>query len=195
MIKHKAKNTAKNDKKHIAVIGAGWAGCAAAVTLCQQGHQVTLIEASRTLGGRARAVEVDGRLVDNGQHILLGAYSACLELMRLLRIDLKEALLRLPLQMVYPHQTGIQFIAPKLPAPLHVLFALMSAKGLSGADKMALARFSELNGNFAKLGLLLILAAKSFIVFQKWSSNFLKRVPVVLIGILPTEFKSIGKVV
>lgn len=146
MIKHKAKNaaknTAKNDKKHIAVIGAGWAGCAAAVTLCQQGHQVTLIEASRTLGGRARAVEVDGRLVDNGQHILLGAYSACLELMRLLRIDLKEALLRLPLQMVYPHQTGIQFIAPKLPAPLHVLFALMSAKGLSGADKMALARFS-----------------------------------------------------
>jgi squalene-associated FAD-dependent desaturase len=128
--------------KRVAVIGAGWAGCAAAVTLCKQGHQVTLIEAARRLGGRARAVEIHGQQLDNGQHILLGAYTACLDLMRLLNIDLKQALLRLPLQMVYPHQTGMQFIAPQLPAPLHLLFALISAKGLDRADKMALARFS-----------------------------------------------------
>jgi squalene-associated FAD-dependent desaturase len=128
--------------KRVAVIGAGWAGCAAAVTLCKLGHQVTLIEAARRLGGRARAVEIKGFQLDNGQHIMLGAYTACLDLMKLLNIDLKQALLRLPLQMVYPHQTGMQFIAPKLPAPLHLLFALINAKGLDRADKMALARFS-----------------------------------------------------
>lgn len=128
--------------KRVVVIGAGWAGCAAAVTLCKQGHQVTLIEAARRLGGRARAVEIHGQQLDNGQHIMLGAYTACLDLMRLLKIDLKQALLRLPLQMVYPRQTGMQFIAPKLPAPLHLLTALINAKGLNRDDKMALARFS-----------------------------------------------------
>jgi squalene-associated FAD-dependent desaturase len=128
--------------KRVAVIGAGWAGCAAAVTLCKLGHQVTLIEAARRLGGRARAIEINGYQLDNGQHIMLGAYTACLGLMRLLNIHLEQALLRLPLQMVYPHQTGMHFVAPKLPAPLHLLFALINAKGLDRADKMALARFS-----------------------------------------------------
>lgn len=126
----------------IAVIGAGWAGCAAAVELSKRGHTVTLIEASRTLGGRARTVSLHGKQLDNGQHIMLGAYSGCLELMRTLQIDVNQALLRLPLQMVYPKQTGMQFIAPTLPAPLHLLVALFSAKGLDLADKMALARFS-----------------------------------------------------
>jgi squalene-associated FAD-dependent desaturase len=134
------KNQSKS--KRIAVIGAGWAGCAAAATLCRQGHHVTLIEASRHLGGRARAVDIQEKKIDNGQHILLGAYSACLELMRFLKIDLRSALLRLPLQMVYPKQTGIEFITAKLPAPLHLLSALLTSKGLSRADKMALARFS-----------------------------------------------------
>ncbi|MBR7748028.1 hydroxysqualene dehydroxylase HpnE [Undibacterium sp. BYS107W] len=126
----------------MAVIGAGWAGCAAAATLCRQGHHVTLIEASRHLGGRARAVDIQEKKIDNGQHILLGAYSACLELMRFVKIDLRSALLRLPLQMVYPKQTGIEFCTAKLPAPLHLFSALLTSKGLSRADKMALARFS-----------------------------------------------------
>jgi len=59
----------------VAVIGGGWAGCAAALTLAEAGVDVTLFEASRTLGGRARAVELAGRPLDNGQHILLGAYA------------------------------------------------------------------------------------------------------------------------
>lgn len=134
------KNQTKSKK--IAVIGAGWAGCAAAATLCRQGHHVTLIEASRRLGGRARTVDIQEKKIDNGQHILLGAYSGCLELMRFLKIDLQDALLRLPLQMVYPKQTGIEFSTAKLPAPLHLLSALLTSRGLSGTDKMALARFS-----------------------------------------------------
>ncbi|HEY0061714.1 MAG TPA: hydroxysqualene dehydroxylase HpnE [Telluria sp.] len=128
--------------KTAAVIGAGWAGCAAAVELANAGYQVTLFEAARTLGGRARAVEVNGTLLDNGQHILLGAYAETLRLMRLTGIERDQAVLTLPLQMRYPPGHGMDFVAPRLPAPLHLAIALLRATGLASADKMALARFS-----------------------------------------------------
>ncbi|MES2017454.1 MAG: hydroxysqualene dehydroxylase HpnE [Pseudomonadota bacterium] len=129
--------------KTAAVIGAGWAGCSAAVALAQAGYKVTLFEAARTLGGRARAVDVHGKQVDNGQHILLGAYNETLRLLRTVGIDTAAALLNLPLQMRYPPAgNGMDFVAPRLPAPLHLAFALLRAKGLGRADKLSLARFS-----------------------------------------------------
>src|SRR4051812_36701914 len=110
---------------NVAVIGAGWAGCAAAVELARKGHDVTLIEASRTLGGRARGVDFDGRPLDNGQHILLGAYAETLRLMRAVGIVPNDVFLRLPLQMRYPPASGgMDFVAPRLPAPFHLLTAL-----------------------------------------------------------------------
>ena len=129
--------------RKVAVIGGGWAGCAAAVELSRQGASVALFEAARTLGGRARAVEVNGRLLDNGQHILLGAYSETLRLMRIIGIDPEDVLLRLPLQMRYPDGTGMDFVTPRLPAPLHMLIGLLRARGLKTEDKLALARFSS----------------------------------------------------
>lgn len=130
--------------KSIAVIGAGWAGCAAAVELAAAGHKITLYESSRTLGGRARAVEINGKLLDNGQHILLGAYSETLCMLQRVGVDEEKTLLRLPLQMRYPtNSDGMDFVAPRLPAPFHLIAALLRSKGLAGADKMALARFSS----------------------------------------------------
>ncbi|WP_317202793.1 hydroxysqualene dehydroxylase HpnE [Janthinobacterium sp.] len=128
----------------MAVIGAGWAGCAAAVELARAGHRVTVYEAARVLGGRARRVELDGGALDNGQHILLGAYSETLRLLKLVGIEHKRALLNLPLQMRYPPDSdGMDFVAPRWPAPLHLAAALLRAKGLARADKLALARFSS----------------------------------------------------
>ena len=128
--------------QRVAVIGGGWAGCAAAVELAAGGAAVTLYEASRTLGGRARAVSSQGRTLDNGQHILLGAYRETLKLLRLTGIAEKSVLLRLPLQMCYPDGSGMAFIAARLPAPWHVGLALLRARGLAREDRMALARFS-----------------------------------------------------
>lgn len=129
--------------KTVAVIGGGWAGCAAAAELAQGGHQVHLFESARTLGGRARRIDLDGRTLDNGQHILLGAYQETLRMMRMVGVEAAQCLLRLPLQMRYPENSGcMDFVAPRLPAPLHLLVALLRARGLSGEDKMALARFS-----------------------------------------------------
>lgn len=131
----------KDGKLRVAVAGGGWAGCAAAVELARQGCAVTLFEAARSLGGRARGVEVRGLALDNGQHILLGAYRDSLRLMRQVGIDPDAALLRLPVQMRYPaHGDGMDFAAPRLPAPLHLAVALLRARGLVRADKLALAR-------------------------------------------------------
>ena len=90
----------------VAVAGGGWAGCAAAVELAAGGARVTLVESARSLGGRARGVEVGGKMLDNGQHILLGAYGETLRQLARVGIDPDQALLRLPVQMRYPEGSG-----------------------------------------------------------------------------------------
>ena len=91
-------------KKSIALIGAGWAGLAAAVRAVQAGHTVTIFEASRSLGGRARSVEVtlpngESVTLDNGQHVLLGAYRETLDLMQTVGVDLNAVFTRLPISL------------------------------------------------------------------------------------------------
>jgi hydroxysqualene dehydroxylase len=123
----------------VAVVGAGWAGLAAAATLAEHGHPVTVFEASRSLGGRARRVTIDGVDLDNGQHILIGAYTEALRLMRLVGADSERLLVRVPLEL--RHVSGFHLRAPPLPAPLHLLAGLVSASGLTVAERIAAARF------------------------------------------------------
>lgn len=127
----------------VAVIGAGWAGMAAAIAHTQAGRQVTVFEAARAVGGRARAVQAtlpDGTQVtlDNGQHILIGAYATSLRLMRLVGVDPETALLRLPLTLQFPDGQGLQL--PDLPPPLDALLGIARAKGWGWGDKLALLR-------------------------------------------------------
>jgi len=123
----------------VAVVGAGWAGLAAAATLAERGLPVTVFEASRSLGGRARRVTLDGVDLDNGQHILIGAYGETLRLMRLVGADPERLLARLPLELRYA--SGFRLRAPRLPAPLHLLAGLLRASGLTAAERFAAARF------------------------------------------------------
>ena len=98
--------------RRVAVVGAGYAGLAAAVQLAGSGHAVTMIEANRTPGGRARRVEYRGALLDNGQHLLLGAYSSTLRLMK--RVGVADrALVRTPLTLIFPGEFELR--APRLP--------------------------------------------------------------------------------
>jgi phytoene desaturase len=53
-------------RKHIGVIGSGFAGLAAATTLADQGHDVTIFEKNDQPGGRARLFEVEGFKFDMG---------------------------------------------------------------------------------------------------------------------------------
>jgi len=126
--------------KHVAVIGGGCAGLAAATRLAEHGIAVTLFEASSTLGGRARRVQWKGQALDNGQHILLGAYSETLGLLRLAGEAEDKTLLRLPLQLATQHEFSLR-TASCLPAPLHILAGLFTAKGLAIGERLAAIRF------------------------------------------------------
>jgi hydroxysqualene dehydroxylase len=127
----------------VAVIGAGWAGLAAAVAAVRAGHDVRLFEASRTLGGRARALpaqlpDASSATLDNGQHIMIGAYTQTLRLMREVGVEPERVLLRLPLTLRFPDGQGLAL--PDWPAPLDAATGVLLAKGWRWRDKLALLR-------------------------------------------------------
>lgn len=127
--------------QRIAIVGAGWAGLAAAIGVTQNGHTATIFEASKSIGGRARALEVtlpDGSdaTLDNGQHILIGAYSDTLRLMQQVGADRSSTLLDLPMSLRFSDGKGIVF--PRWPAPLDALAAIVMARGWSWSDKLTL---------------------------------------------------------
>ena len=141
----------KQISKNIAIVGGGWAGMAAAVAATHAGHHATVFEASHALGGRARVVSSshastlpDGTTVtlDNGQHILIGAYSETLKLMQTVGVNLENALMRLPLTLQFPDKTGLKL--PDWPAPwvvgLDAAWGIATAKGWTWGDKWALLR-------------------------------------------------------
>lgn len=51
---------------HTVVIGAGFAGLSAAITLADKGHRVTVVEKNAEVGGRARVFKKDGFTFDMG---------------------------------------------------------------------------------------------------------------------------------
>ncbi len=128
---------------NIAVVGAGWAGLAAAVEATRAGHRVAVYETARSLGGRARAVEAalpDGRPVtlDNGQHILIGAYTESLRLMRQVGVNPDADLLRLPLTLQFPDGRGLRL--PRLPVPLDVLAGILTHGAWPLRERLGLLR-------------------------------------------------------
>ena len=129
-------------RPEIIVAGAGWSGLAAAARLCQHGFPVKLIEASACPGGRARNITINNRTLDNGQHILLGAYKHVLKLLRLVDINETDVLLRHPLYLDIHSTTdqGIQIKTRNLPAPLHMISAILKSRGLSVYEKILLLR-------------------------------------------------------
>jgi squalene-associated FAD-dependent desaturase len=133
----------------VAVIGAGWAGLAAAQRLKHHGYAVTVFEAAHTVGGRARRIHSRGldTDIDNGQHILLGAYTETLALMRELGLDPAGLFHRERLSLASA-DGYFSLRAAALPAPLHLLAAIVGARGLGLRDKWSLiAITSALQGH------------------------------------------------
>ncbi len=116
---------------------------AAAVAATQAGHQTIVFEASRSLGGRARALNgllPDGTpvILDNGQHILIGAYTETLQLMQQVGVDIAAALHIPPMSLIYPDGLGLRF--SKWPTPLDALAGILTAGGWTLSDKWSLLR-------------------------------------------------------
>ncbi len=136
-------------KQHIAVVGAGWAGLATAVALCQQGYKVSLFESSPQLGGRARSIKWNDLTLDNGQHLMLGAYQQMLQCLNTLQADIPALFKRLPYRMLMlDAQTGqhaFDLKLPTFPAPLHLLFGVLNSPSLNTTEKIScLYHFNKL---------------------------------------------------
>ena len=132
---------------HVVIIGAGWAGLSAAIELSRAGIQVTLIEAANHAGGRARCIETQGMVFDNGQHLMLGAYSEMRRLSQVIGVPEEQVFHRRPLRldMCAPHQEDMCIAFPALPAPWHVVAGFARAKGLTASERYrALALCTQL---------------------------------------------------
>jgi squalene-associated FAD-dependent desaturase len=117
----------------VAVIGGGWAGLAASVHLAAAGMRPWLYEAGRELGGRARRAARLGDDLDNGQHILLGAYRDCLALMRQVGAEPERLFRRLPFEV--RDNQGFRLALPRLPPPLDLAWGLLAARGPTWSEK------------------------------------------------------------
>ena len=134
---------ALNAPRTVAVVGGGWAGCAAAATLTAAGVSTTVFEAAAELGGRGRrvALDLDGvvHTLDNGQHLMIGAYTAVAGLLATVGVRIDRLVVRRPFELAYPD--GFRIRASRLPAPWHLATALLGARGLPWSERRAVARF------------------------------------------------------
>ncbi len=126
----------------VAIIGGGWAGCAAAVTLAQAGVRVVLFETAPVLGGRARRVLRAGLPLDNGQHLLLGAYEQTCALMDTVHgvADARATFTRHPLAIVPldpQHANALTLIRGAGEGRMALLTGLLGARGLTWRERIA----------------------------------------------------------
>jgi squalene-associated FAD-dependent desaturase len=129
----------------VIVIGAGFAGLAAATALADAGKRVLVVEARPQLGGRATAFadRATGELVDNGQHVLFGCYTETLAL--LARIGAMNNIRRQPrLSVPFVDRDGRRSVlrCPPLPAPLHLLAGVLRWDAMSWRDRWSVLRMA-----------------------------------------------------
>ena len=137
------------NKIHVAIIGGGLAGLSAAAALAEKGIPATIFEAGMQLGGRARSVSVEFNSqivkVDNGQHILLGAYHETLKLLEKVGVPEELAFLRMPMSMNLVTQTGLSAFkletSNPFPYPFNQLVGFLCCKGLSIKERISVVTF------------------------------------------------------
>ena len=134
----------------VAVVGGGLAGIAAAVALQEAGIEVELYEARPRLGGATHSFQRAGTdggpdlTVDNGQHVLLRAFTAYRGLLQRLGtahgIDLQN---RFDLRILTPDERPeARLRRTGLPGPMHLLPALATYSLLSPAERLRAASAS-----------------------------------------------------
>jgi squalene-associated FAD-dependent desaturase len=121
------------------VIGGGLAGISAAIALATADHEVTLLEAKPRLGGATMSFNRDGLVVDTGQHIFLRCCTAYRGLIDRLGMTAHAPLQpRFDVTVVAPGKRAVMK-RRRIPAPLHMLPALLGYPFLNTPERLRLA--------------------------------------------------------
>lgn len=131
------------------IIGGGVSGLAAAVRLSRAGLRVALVEQSMKLGGRCYSYRdgETGDVVDNGQHVLVGAYRSTLAYLE--AIGTRKFLKREE-EIPFVHASagrGILRIA-SLPPPLHLVTGMLRYALLAPGERFAALRVGRFLRNW-----------------------------------------------
>ncbi|MCB0752652.1 MAG: oleate hydratase, partial [Ignavibacteriae bacterium] len=126
------------------IIGGGLAGLSTAVYLSKAGHQIELIEATNRLGGRTFSFfdEETQTEIDNGQHILMGAYTHTLDLIE--PLETKHLLdYQKNLNAVFYKKKNKRYTldASKYFYPFNLLTAIWNFDALSNKEKTNFIKF------------------------------------------------------
>jgi hydroxysqualene dehydroxylase len=127
----------------VIVIGGGFAGLSAATALAERGVRVLVLEARPSLGGRATAFTDPGtgERVDNGQHVVIGAYRETFAFLRRLGTAGDVALQRdLAIEVIDRAGRRSKLACPPLPSPLHLFAGVMRWDAITWSDRWALLR-------------------------------------------------------
>ncbi len=128
------------DPPHVAIVGGGLAGLAAAAALADRGVRITLFESRPRLGGRASSFPdpATGDLVDNCQHVSM----ACCT-------NLADFCRRVGAGDLFRSEHSILFLSPEgrlsrlaagpLPAPLHLAGSFLGANYLTWPQRARVA--------------------------------------------------------
>lgn len=172
-------------KTDVIIIGGGWAGLSAAIKLSEQGKNICIIESAKQLGGRAREVNYHQYTVDNGTHIMVGAYTETLDLIKKVNTldknnstwNESDILERQGLNLSYMQsdKSNIKLPCISLPSPFNIAFSFLLAKGLNLSDKLRILFF----GLKIKLELITLktdLDLESFLTQHNQSSITIKNI-------------------
>lgn len=124
------------------IIGGGLSGLSSAVFLSSKGHHVELIEASPKLGGRTYSFYYKKDEIDNGQHILLGAYRNTLEFLNIIGtqhlLDVQNKL-----EINFIDNNGAKFILKEnsLFYPFNLISAILNFNRLNLVEKFNVIKF------------------------------------------------------
>lgn len=141
--------------RSVCIIGGGFAGLAAAVFLDNLGLKVTLLEKKPVLGGRAYSFR-DRKTetwVDNGQHLLMGAYHETLRLIEHLGVTrhLKKQS-RTQVALISEKNRRHVFKLGHLPPPLNFVSALFRLSSIPIKDRLKTYRLYRELKTFKKNG-------------------------------------------
>jgi squalene-associated FAD-dependent desaturase len=156
------------EKESVLIVGAGWAGLSAAVSLSQAGFKVTVLEAAPQAGGRARKISCFNESLDNGQHLLMGAYQKTLALLEMLGIPESKVLYRIPFDYY-----GIDLKKPH--HPIRFKRSLLGWRGFSLIECLQIARFLAVVDQYEVGSILLDESVYDFLIKQRQSFALIKK--------------------